>query len=70
MWRPFEDSTVTGEVYYQSLGASNPDEYLDFMTSDRFARRNYGWLVKPMLLCLGCSKLHQSPPDLLLNRKY
>lgn len=44
MWRPFEDSTVTGEVYYQSLGKTDTADYLEFASSDRFARREL-WLM-------------------------
>ena len=44
MWRPFEDSTVTGEVYVQSLGTNDPNDFLAFGTSDRFARGEL-WLL-------------------------
>lgn len=44
MWRPFEDSTVSGEMYYQSVGASDPDDYLAFLSSDRYARQEL-WLM-------------------------
>ena len=37
-WRPFSTSSVTMEYYYQSLGAENAEDYLDFAQSDRYAR--------------------------------
>lgn len=44
MWRPLEKSTIMGELYYQSVGKSMPEEYLDFMGSERYARREL-WLL-------------------------
>lgn len=44
LWKPLANSTLTGELYYQSLGASNTAEYLTFASSDRFARREL-WLL-------------------------
>lgn len=38
LWRPFSSSSVTMEYYYQSLGASDASGYLDFASSDRYAR--------------------------------
>ena len=37
-WRPFTSSSVTAEYYYQSLGASDSNQYLTFAQSDRYAR--------------------------------
>ena len=44
MWQPFERSTVSGEVYYQSVGVSDAEDYLEFASSERFARREL-WLM-------------------------
>ena len=37
-WRPFPTSSVTVEYYYQSVGADNVADYLQFAQSDRYAR--------------------------------
>jgi len=44
LWRPAEDSTLYGEAYLQTLGAGNPDDYLAFALSDRFANGEL-WLM-------------------------
>lgn len=36
--RPTSTTTISGEVYVQTLGASDPSGYLPFARSDRFAR--------------------------------
>ena len=38
MWRPTDSSTITGEVYVQTFGTTDPDEYLLIAQQDRFAR--------------------------------
>lgn len=38
LWRPFGSSSITMEYYYQSLGASNASNYLNFVSSERYAR--------------------------------
>ena len=44
MHKPFEKSTINGELYYQSLGKSNPEDYLEFSQSERFGRGEI-WLM-------------------------
>ena len=44
LWKPFEKSTLTGEIYHQSLGAKDPDDYLKTAQSARFARGEL-WLM-------------------------
>lgn len=52
LWRPAADTTVTGELYLQTLGAADPADYLEVATGPRFARgelwlfgRTYGALT-------------------------
>ncbi len=44
MYKPFEKSTINTEVYYQSLGKSDPKDYLIFSESERFSRGEI-WLM-------------------------
>ena len=44
MYKPFEKSTINSELYFQSLGKTDPKEYLEFSQSDRFARGEI-WLM-------------------------
>lgn len=44
MHKPLEKSTINAELYYQSLGKSNPKDYLEFSQSDRFGRGEI-WLM-------------------------
>lgn len=37
-WRPTEKTMLSAEAYLQTLGATDPDEYLVLASSDRFAR--------------------------------
>jgi hypothetical protein len=37
-WRPFDTSSVTMEYYFQSLGAKDAADYLNFAQSERYAR--------------------------------
>lgn len=37
LWRPGANTTLSGEVYVQTFGTTNPDEYLVVAASDRFA---------------------------------
>ena len=37
-WMPISDLMVSGEFYFQSLGADDPNEYLVFALEDRFER--------------------------------
>lgn len=43
-WRPTGNTTLSGEFYVQTLGASDPSGYLTFATNDRFARGEL-WLL-------------------------
>ncbi len=38
MWRPGERTTLSGEVYLQTLGAKDPEDYLTTASSPRYAR--------------------------------
>jgi len=38
LWRPAADTTLTGELYLQTLGAADPADYLDTAQDPRFAR--------------------------------
>ena len=42
--KPFERSTLSGELYLQTVGAEEPGDYLEFASSDRFARGEI-WLL-------------------------
>ena len=42
--KPFEPATLTAEIYFQSLGAAEPEKYLEFAETDRFARGEL-WLL-------------------------
>lgn len=44
MYRPTGTTTVSGELYLQTLGAANPDGYLALAGSDRFMRGQL-WLL-------------------------
>lgn len=44
MWTATEDLTITSELYHQTLGAADPDEYLTQLEGDRY-RRGELWLV-------------------------
>jgi hypothetical protein len=44
MWKPLENSTLNGEFYLQTVGAENNDGYVEFITSDRYARGEL-WLM-------------------------
>ncbi len=43
-WQPLEKSTLTGELYLQTLGAEDPNGYLELAQSERFARGEL-WLM-------------------------
>ncbi len=43
-WRPTGTTTLTGELYLQTLGASSPDGYLALATDDRWVRGEL-WLL-------------------------
>ncbi|MBN1336098.1 MAG: hypothetical protein JXB39_09070 [Deltaproteobacteria bacterium] len=43
LWRPTDTTTVIGEVYGQSFGSGDPDEYLTFAVDDRWMRGDL-WL--------------------------
>jgi hypothetical protein len=38
VWRPAADTTLTGELYLQTLGAADPADYLSVATDPRFGR--------------------------------
>ncbi|HND34373.1 MAG TPA: hypothetical protein PLA94_30435, partial [Myxococcota bacterium] len=38
MWRPGSTTTLTGELYFQSLGAAKPEGYLEILGGERAAR--------------------------------
>jgi hypothetical protein len=42
--RPLERSTLTSELYIQTLGAESTEDYLDFLSSDRYGRGEL-WLM-------------------------
>ncbi|MED5373012.1 MAG: hypothetical protein VX899_18485 [Myxococcota bacterium] len=44
LWRPGAKTTLTGELYLQTLGTTDPDEYLGQLTGDRYARGEL-WLA-------------------------
>ncbi len=44
LWRPGEKTTMTGEAYLQTLGASDPADYLDQLSDKRYARGQL-WLM-------------------------
>ncbi len=52
IWRPFARSSVTAEYYYQSLGASKPEDYLSFASSERYARGEL-WVMGQHYATLG-----------------
>ena len=43
-WRPGEKTTLSGEVYVQTLGTTDPSEYLSTLSGDRYARGEL-WLA-------------------------
>ncbi|MEZ4322001.1 MAG: hypothetical protein R3F61_31305 [Myxococcota bacterium] len=44
LWRPGPNTTLSGEVYVQTLGATNPDQYVAKAASPRFSRGEV-WLM-------------------------
>ena len=54
-WQPFEKTTLSSEYYYQSLGASKPNQYLDFAQSDRYARGET-WLLGQQYLAISVAQ--------------
>jgi len=54
-WMPTTKTTVSGELYLQTLGAASPDDYLLTATSDRYQRGEL-WAMGRYYLGLSCSQ--------------
>ena len=46
--KPFEPATLTAEIYFQSLGAAEPENTLSLLNQSDLQEENFGCLVGPM----------------------